>query len=116
MPAGASKREQEYRELEHRFKRERRYPGREEEVAARVVNKQRRQFGETRAAKQQAKEGRSPDRGLPLQDYERLTIAQITAQLASLSPAQLKQIRVHESRHKNRKGLIARLDRLLDRP
>lgn len=49
MPKGASpKREREYKELEHKFKQEGRYAGREEEVAARIVNKQRSEAGETR--------------------------------------------------------------------
>lgn len=47
MPKGASpKREREFKELESEFKKEHRYPGREEEVAARIVNKQRAQHGE----------------------------------------------------------------------
>jgi hypothetical protein len=51
MPQGASpKREREYKELKHKFQQEGRYRGREEEVAARIVNKQRRQFGETRGS------------------------------------------------------------------
>lgn len=43
MPRGASaKREREYEELETSFKKkEGRYPGREQEVAARIVNNQR---------------------------------------------------------------------------
>lgn len=49
MPRGASpKREREYKELEHKFEKEGRYPGREEEVAARIVNKQRAEAGETK--------------------------------------------------------------------
>lgn len=51
MPKGASpKREHEYKELEHKFKQEGRYPGREDEVAARVVNKQRAEHGETKTS------------------------------------------------------------------
>lgn len=51
MPKGASpKREREYRMLERKFKQEGRYPGREEEVAARIVNKQRAAKGETKSA------------------------------------------------------------------
>ena len=47
MPKGSSpKREREYKELEHKFKEEGRYQGREEEVAARIVNKQRAETGE----------------------------------------------------------------------
>jgi len=49
MPRGASpKREREYNKLEKKFKQEGRYPGREEEVAARIVNKQRAESGETK--------------------------------------------------------------------
>jgi len=52
MPAGASpKREREYKELKAEFKKEHRYPGREDEVAARIVNKQRAEHGETKSAK-----------------------------------------------------------------
>jgi len=49
MPRGASpKREREYRKLTSRFKSEGRYKGRQKEVAARIVNKQRARFGETK--------------------------------------------------------------------
>jgi len=49
MPAGASpKREREYKKLESKFEKEHRYPGREKEVAARIVNKQRSEHGETK--------------------------------------------------------------------
>jgi len=48
MPRGASpKREREYEKLKAEFKHDHRYLGREEEVAARIVNKQRREAGET---------------------------------------------------------------------
>jgi hypothetical protein len=49
MPKGASpKREREFKKLETEFKKEHRYPGREEEVASRIVNKQRAEHGETK--------------------------------------------------------------------
>lgn len=49
MPKGASpKREHEYKELEKKFEDEGRYKGREEEVAARIVNRQRAESGETK--------------------------------------------------------------------
>jgi hypothetical protein len=49
MPTGASpKREREYKEIKAKLKKEHRYPGREEEVAARIVNKQRAEHGETK--------------------------------------------------------------------
>ena len=114
MPAGASsKREREYSQLQWRFKQEHRYPGREEEVAARIVNKQRRQYGETAGEKQKEREGKSEDKSLPIDDYQHLTIPQILARLNDLSKADIKKIRNHEIRHKNRKGLMAKLDRLL---
>lgn len=52
MPTGSSpKREHEYKEIEEKLKQEHRYPGREEEVAARIVNKQRAEHGETKKKK-----------------------------------------------------------------
>ncbi len=52
MPRGASaKREKEYKEIVSKMKKSGRYKGRQEEVAARIVNKQRRQAGETKGAK-----------------------------------------------------------------
>lgn len=52
MPTGASpKREREYKKLKSEFQEEGRYRGREEEVAARIVNKQRAERGETKAAR-----------------------------------------------------------------
>ena len=52
MPVGASpKREREYKEIKAKFKKEHRYPGREEEVASRIVNTQRAEHGETKDAK-----------------------------------------------------------------
>lgn len=49
MPKGSSpKREREYENLKTEFKKDHRYPGREEEVAARIVNKQRKRAGETK--------------------------------------------------------------------
>jgi hypothetical protein len=116
MPAGASpKREREYKKLEHRFKQEHRYPGREEEVASRIVNKQRAQYGETKTEKAKEKSGKSPDRGLPVEDYQHLTIAQIEGKLDDLSTAQIEKLRSYETGHKNRKGLLQKLDRRLAR-
>lgn len=51
MPRGASpKREHEFEKLKHQFQHDHRYPDREEEVAARIVNKQRSEAGETKSA------------------------------------------------------------------
>jgi hypothetical protein len=49
MPRGASpKRERQYKKIEQKLEKEGRYKGREEEVAARIVNKQRAKSGETK--------------------------------------------------------------------
>ena len=49
MPRGASpKREREYKKIEKQLEKEGRYKGREKEVAARIVNKQRAKAGETK--------------------------------------------------------------------
>lgn len=51
MPRGFStKRERDYKKLINEFHESDRYPNREEEVAARIVNKQRREHGETKDA------------------------------------------------------------------
>jgi hypothetical protein len=51
MPAGSSpKREREFVKLKSEFKQEGRYAGREDEVAARIVNKQRAESGEARTS------------------------------------------------------------------
>lgn len=111
MPRGASpKREREYDELKQRFKKEHRYPGREEEVAARIVNKQRRQYGETQAERRKDREGKSPDRNLPIQNYQNLTVGQIRDKLDGCSPKQLRQIRDYEKNHKNRRTLLQELE------
>ena len=56
MPTGSSpKREREYKEIEHKFEKEGRYPGREKEVAARIVNKQRAEHGETKTKSAKSK-------------------------------------------------------------
>lgn len=78
MPRGASpKREREYRELKQKFKKSGRYKGREEEVASRIVNKQRAEYGETKGAKARDHRGKSPDRDLPVDDYQHLTADQV---------------------------------------
>jgi hypothetical protein len=110
MPAGAtSKREREYEKLKREFKQERRYPGREEEVAARIVNQQRAKFGEMKEAKRKERHGKSPDRDLPVKDYQHLTIDQITDKLDKLSSQEIKEVKRYEQKHKNRKTLLKKL-------
>lgn len=110
MPRGASpKREHEYEELKERFARSGRYGDRGPEVAARIVNKQRSQYGETSDEKQKDREGRSPDRGLPVRNYQHLTVAQIKHRLGGLSRRDRQRIRKYEEHHKHRKSLLEAL-------
>jgi hypothetical protein len=51
MPRAANpKREREFKELEQKFKQEGRYPGREQEVAARIINQQSAEPGDSKEA------------------------------------------------------------------
>jgi hypothetical protein len=110
MPRGANpKREREYKKLEHRFEKEGRYPGREEEVASRIVNKQRSRFGETKSEKAKDKKGQSPDRNLPIKNYQHLTIDEIVPKLDNLSAKERKEVRRYEENHKHRKTLLSKL-------
>jgi hypothetical protein len=112
MPRGASpKREREYKEIEQKLEKSGRYPGREKEVASRIVNKQRSQFGETKAEKQKDKEGKSPDRDLPVPNYEHLTSTQVASKLKSLSGGDLRKVENYEKKHKNRKGVIQQIEK-----
>jgi hypothetical protein len=114
MPRGANpKREHEYEELKHKFKEEGRYKGREEEVASRIVNKQRSEYGETKAEKAKDRAGKSPDRALPIKNYQHLTIPQIEGKFDSLSEKELKQVEEYEKQHKNRKTLIEDIEECL---
>lgn len=114
MPVGASpKREREFRKLEKEFRQEGRYPGREDEVAARIVNKQRAQAGETREAPKREKASSpasdAPASDLPIAGYQHLTVAQIRDKLDGLSAAQLRRLRDYEAAHKKRKGVLQAL-------
>jgi hypothetical protein len=110
MPRGANKkREREYSELKREFKKEHRYKGREEEVAARIVNKQRARFGETKAEKRKDRQGKSPDRDLPIKNYQHKTISQVERALGKLSSDEVKEIERYEKTHKKRKTLLETL-------
>ncbi len=112
MPRAASaKREREYEELKDKFQKSGRYGKRAKQVAARIVNKQRAQYGETKQEKQKDREGRSPDRNLPISDYQELTVGQVRRTLKGCSEKQLKAIRKYEQRHKSRKTLLSALDK-----
>jgi hypothetical protein len=110
MPRGASpKREREYKELVSEFRQEHRYPGREKEVASRIVNKQRAQYGETKDEKEKDRRGQSPDRNLPIANYQHLTIPQIRSKVKDLGAKDKRQIVSYEKKHKNRKGVLEML-------
>jgi hypothetical protein len=110
MPAGASqKREREYEELKSRFRAEGRYKGREEEVASRIVNKQRSQYGETRKEKEKDRRGESPDRNLPIRDYQHMTVGEVANRLPAMSAADIRRIAKYEKQHKNRSTLLKKL-------
>ncbi len=112
MPRGANaKREHEYEELKERFHEEGRYKGREEEVASRIVNKQRAEYGETREDKQQEKEGTDADRNLPIEHYRTLTIPQVENKSKKLNPKQIDKVEQFEKKHKKRKGAIEALEK-----
>lgn len=109
------KREREYNELKQRFHRSGRYGDRADEVAARIVNKQRAQYGETKGEKQDEKKGNNPDKNLPLDHYRHLTISQLKPRLQSLSKSELRKIEKYEQQHKSRKGALGAIHAELDR-
>jgi hypothetical protein len=112
MPRGANpKREREYQELKEEFEREGRYEGREEEVAARIVNKQRARHGETRAGKPRESRGDAHHRGLPIAGFEHLTVQEATRRLDGLTHQQLRAVEQHERSNKNRKSLLEQIER-----
>lgn len=116
MPTGANnKREREFKELRSQFRRSGRYQGREEEVAARIVNKQRARFGETKDAKAKQRKGAAPDRDLPLDHYEQMTIPEISRKLNKLSAGDIRKLQRYESTHKNRKGMMGLYQRYLNK-
>jgi hypothetical protein len=47
---------------------------------------------------------------LPIEDYDNLNVAQIVARLMTLSAAELRQVRTYEKRHKNRAGVLSRIE------
>lgn len=112
MPRGTSpRREKEYEELKGKFERSGRYRGREKQVAARIVNKRRAVFGETREEKARQRRGESPDRELPVKNYQHLTIAEIRGKLGRLSAQDRRTILNYEKKHKNRKGVLELLEK-----
>jgi len=50
---------------------------------------------------------------LPIEDYDSLNVAQIQARLVGLAPAELRKVRDYEKRHKNRAGVLSRIEGVL---
>jgi hypothetical protein len=116
MPRGSNpKREKEYEELKHKFESSGRYGKRAAQVAARIVNKQRAQYGETKGEKREEKEGKNADKGLPLDHYRHLTIGQLKQRLNGLSKRDLNRVKSYEEKHKARKGALSAIDAELNR-
>ena len=70
----------------------------------------------TREAQKTASSGASMtsvNGGFPIAGYDELSVAEISRRLDTLSDAQIKQVRDHERRTKNRKSLIEQFDRKL---
>jgi len=112
MPRGSNaKREREYEKLKEEFRESGRYKGREEEVAARIVNKQRAEYGETKTEKQEEREGSNPDRDLPIDHYRHLTVGQVEKKAKDLPPKDIGKIEDYEKKHKGRKTAVAALEK-----
>ncbi len=107
----SKERQREYDGLVDGFEEEGRYAGREEEVAARIVNKQRTEYGETQQAQEADERGESQDRTLPIEDYDTLTIEEIGPRLDALSKRELRQVAEYEREHKDRQGVLEAVER-----
>ena len=88
-----------------------RFKGSEKEVAARTLNKQGGQPGETGAAGGEVKATESQDLNLFIENYDQLNVNQVAKKLKSLSPDQLEMVKCYEQEHKNRKTLLEQMDR-----
>jgi hypothetical protein len=52
--------------------------------------------------------------GLPLEDYDSLTVEQISQRLDGLGPEEIRQLRAYEAENKNRSTLLQRLDERIE--
>jgi hypothetical protein len=72
--------------------------------------------GGGRAAPAKRPAAKAPSRasaGLPIEDYDNLNVPQIQARLVALSAAELRKVRTYEQRHKNRAGVLSRIEAAL---
>src|SRR3954468_901475 len=54
--------------------------------------------------------------GLPIEDYDDLTAAQIVSRVGELAPEELRRVRDYERRNANRKTVLSALDTMLNQP
>ena len=69
-------------------------------------------------AQKSANRGVSPtsvNGSFPIAGYEELSVEELSRRLDTLSDAQIKQLRDHERRTKNRKSLLEQFDRKLEK-
>lgn len=62
---------------------------------------------------EEAKGARGGSKAPPLRDYDDPTVAEVEKKIRGLSDAEVRDLRDHEGRNKNRKTLLAALDRRL---
>jgi hypothetical protein len=86
-------------------------------ILARIDGLLAREVGGPRPAAVPAKPSRpaakAPSRAaatLPIEGYDGLTVPQIQARLVGLSAADLRKLRTYEQRHKNRAGVLQRIE------
>jgi hypothetical protein len=65
------------------------------------------QGGESAAA---VKEGRSDAQGLPIDEYDSLTVSQVTQSLMELSLEEVEQLRDYEAENRNRRSIMQRFE------
>ncbi len=59
-------------------------------------------------------ESRANAEALPLEDYDSLTVSQITQRLGELSVEEIEQLRDYEAENRNRRSLMERFERRID--
>lgn len=111
MPKSKPDRKKEYEKLKANFEKEGRYQGREKEVAARIVNKQRREYGESKQAKAEQAKNKRSSQGLPIQGYEHMTISEVLKEIPRLDKKEIAKIKRYEEKHKDRKTLLRHLEK-----
>jgi hypothetical protein len=82
-------------------------------ILARIDGLLGREAGSARPTAAKRPAVKAPSRAsasLPIADYDNLTVPQITASLTTLSVAELRQVRTYEKRHKNRAGVLTRIE------